>query len=158
MVGFLEERLTDDLDIFEFGSGYSTIFYGQRAKSVVAVEHNEKWVEILREKLPDNVDLRAIALDDSEDYENSIVRTGRVWDVVVVDGRRRMKCFRNSIEHLTLGGVVLLDDSYRTEYREAFELAEARGFRNLKFTGVSARKFGQDETTVFYRSDNCLGI
>lgn len=158
VVRFLEERLNQDLNVFEFGSGYSTIFYGSRSRSVVAIEHDRQWVQILKEKLPENAKVLQIDLEDGTEYEDSIAESGREWDVVIVDGRKRMNCFLRALDHLSETGVILLDDSDRERYKVAFETAEAVGFKYLKFSGVPPRKFGQDETTVFYRPGNCLGI
>ena len=30
--------------VFEFGAGYSTVWYGQHTKEVIAVEHNSAWL------------------------------------------------------------------------------------------------------------------
>jgi hypothetical protein len=43
VVSFLEERLNDDLSLFEYGSGNSTLFYARLAGDVVSVETDREW-------------------------------------------------------------------------------------------------------------------
>lgn len=42
IIKILEDRLTNDLNIFEYGSGYSTNFYAQKVKAVTSVEYDEE--------------------------------------------------------------------------------------------------------------------
>src|SRR5438874_12120928 len=45
--GFVEPHMT----IFEYGSGGSTLFFAQRARSVYSVEDNSKWFELVSQRL-----------------------------------------------------------------------------------------------------------
>lgn len=47
IISFLEQRLNKTMRVFEFGSGYSTLFYARFVESVVAVEHNREWFETI---------------------------------------------------------------------------------------------------------------
>ena len=42
-VRFLEENLTKDMNVFEYGSGGSTLFFAERAREVISIEHNPIW-------------------------------------------------------------------------------------------------------------------
>lgn len=59
---WLERHLRADWDLFEFGAGGSTLFFSERVKSVVSVEHDEAWcarvAELLAQRERTNVDLR----------------------------------------------------------------------------------------------------
>jgi protein-L-isoaspartate O-methyltransferase len=39
----LERRLNKTLSVFEYGSGYSTLFYARCARSVISVEYDQAW-------------------------------------------------------------------------------------------------------------------
>jgi hypothetical protein len=52
VVRILEERLTKDLNLFEFGSGYSTLFYAKKVRAVTSVEYDEKWLHIIKSQVP----------------------------------------------------------------------------------------------------------
>jgi len=158
VISFLEERLNDSLSLFEYGSGYSTMFYAQRVSDVVSVEYDQAWFEKVQETLPPNVDLVYQAEDRDGDYCRVIGTTGKTFDVIVVDGRDRVNCVKQSIAALSPRGVLLLDDSQRDNYTEAITYAQAEGFRVLHFEGLKATGNEIDRTTIFYRDGNCLGI
>jgi hypothetical protein len=42
-IDYLEQWLTNDMEVFEYGSGSSTLYFSKRAKRVTSVEHNEHW-------------------------------------------------------------------------------------------------------------------
>ena len=41
--------------VFEYGAGYSTLYFADRVETVVSIEHVEAWVETLKTAMPDNV-------------------------------------------------------------------------------------------------------
>ena len=110
MIGFLKERFNKNLNLFEFGSGYSTFFYADRVKTVTSVEYDEQWYQRLKTNLPDNVKL--ISQSDDVDGKNSRIITtlNKKFDAVVVDGCDRVNCIKQSILALSAGGVIILDD------------------------------------------------
>jgi hypothetical protein len=158
VIRLLEERLTDQLELFEFGSGYSTIFYGRRVRSVHSVEHDRRWFEHLASRLPDNATVAFRDLDTDGAYCRAIAEPGLSFDVIVVDGRDRVNCARQATRHLSEGGVVILDDSSRERYRDAFEHLRQEGFRALSLEGISPTSEDPVVTTIFYRDGNCLGL
>jgi hypothetical protein len=102
-----------DSDVFEFGSGYSTLFWATRARRVVSVDDDREWASVLSGQLPENCEL--IIETDLYEYPNTIQRSGRSFDVVVVDGaargKTRLECSRRAIQCLRPGGMVILDNS-----------------------------------------------
>src|SRR5262249_25669747 len=44
-IRFLERTLTKDMRVFEYGSGGSTLFFGERVREVVSIEHDPRWFE-----------------------------------------------------------------------------------------------------------------
>lgn len=158
VIRLLERRLRKDMVLFEFGSGHSTRFYAGRVRSVISVEHDEAWLRLVREHMPENVQILHRELDVDGRYCRAISEAGSGFDVVVVDGRDRVNCVKQALPALSPGGVLLLDDSQRERYREAVEFATARGFRALELEGLKATDCGIDQTTIFYRDGNCLGL
>ncbi len=41
--------------VFEYGAGYSTLYFADRVETIVSIEHAETWVETLKTAMPDNV-------------------------------------------------------------------------------------------------------
>jgi hypothetical protein len=155
---FIEPKLRTEFAIFEFGCGNSTLYYASRVKCVDAVEHDPLWFEKIRLAVPSNVSLVLKNADGSGAYSGAALTPGRKYDLIIVDGKERVACLNSSLGALSAGGVVILDDSERTEYEPGVATIVAAGFRRLDFWGISPGCLDEKSTTVFYRSANCLGI
>lgn len=158
VVQFLEERLTPDLNLFEFGSGFSTFFYASRVRALTSLEYDQKWFAVVKSQVPDNVKLIFKEKDVDGDYCRAIGLTGERYDVVIVDGRDRVNCVKQSVLFLSPRGVILLDDSQRDYYQNGIDFAKNKGFRALNLEGLKASGSGIDRSTILYREGNCLGI
>lgn len=157
-IDFIKTRLNKNLSIFEYGSGNSTLFYAKHVQKVVSVEHDEVWYhKIVQEKAP-NAEMIFTALEKGGDYSKKAVLLQQKFDVIIVDGRDRVNCCKNSVDALTTNGVLVLDDSERDFYEEARTFLLEKGFKELPFTGISPGLFYNKTTSVFYKQDNCLGI
>jgi len=158
VVRLLEERLTHDLNLFEFGSGYSTFFYASKVRTVTSVEYDKKWFDVVKSQAPKNVKLIFKEKNVDGDYCRVITSTEDQYDVVIVDGRDRVNCVKQSVSVLSPRGVIILDDSQREKYREGIEFSKKNGFSALNLEGLKATGTGIDRTTIFYREGNCLDI
>jgi hypothetical protein len=158
IINFLEERLNSDMTLFEYGSGYSTLFYASRVKSVVSVEYDMDWFNIMQSQLPSNVNLLYQTKDIDGEYCRKINFDGDRYDVVIVDGRDRVNCVKQSIQALTERGVILIDDSQRERYTEAIVFATEHGFKALSMEGLKPTGSKIDRTTILYKEGNCFGI
>ncbi|MFA0809844.1 hypothetical protein [Microbulbifer epialgicus] len=158
VIGFLQERLSKDLTVFEFGSGFSTRFYAERTASVQSVEDNPKWFEIMTKQLPQNANIAFQAADKDGEYCRAIKNLDKKFQLIVVDGRDRVNCFKQSLSCLTDDGVILLDDSTREKYGPAITLGEAAGFKVLHFEGMKPTATGLHRTSLFYKPGNCLNL
>ncbi len=155
---FLEERLHKGLNLFEFGSGYSTLFYANLVGSVTSVESDEHWFATVKDRVQSNVKLIFKAKDEDGAYCRSVTQTEQLYDVIIVDGQDRVNCVKQGLEALTDRGVIFLDDSERTDYQEAFEVTAQQGFRRLTFEGLKPNDIEVRRTTIFYRDNNCFNI
>lgn len=157
-IDFIADRLDKTQDIFEFGSGNSTRFYAERTKSVVSVEHDRDWLETSSTLGLPNVEMIYCDVLPGGDYCKSAQRADKRFHIIIVDGRDRVNCCKEALEALTEDGVVVLDDSERTKYEPALHFFEENGFRHLPFTGMAPGVIISKRTSIFYRSNNCLGI
>lgn len=158
MIRFLEERLTDDLNVFEFGSGYSTLFYAEKVKSITSLEYDKNWFELIKSMVPKNAQLIYKKKDRDGEYCRAIHLANKKYDVIIIDGRDRVNCIKQSFSALSLQGVIILDDSQREWYKEGIVLVNEKGFRILNIEGLKPHGTDTDRTTIFYRDGNCLGI
>lgn len=158
VIGLFEERLTKDLKLFEYGSGFSTLFFADLVSNVTSIEYDKGWYENLIQKAPSNVVLHYISHDSDGKYCRSIHQEDDLYDLVIIDGRDRVNCMIQATGRLTDRGVVVLDDSDRDRYHQAFEHARTNGFKALRLTGLKPTGFEAFQTTIFYRDGNCLGL
>ena len=156
-INFLEDRLSSDLDIFEYGSGNSTIFFASLVNSVTSLECDHGWYEYVKGILPDNASVVFCPIGDPA-YVGAIAEQDKKFDVVIVDAEERVKCMLNAPEFLTDRGVIILDDAARPAYQEGVDGLLSRGFRVLPFDGMKAGGINIYRTSIFYRDDNCLRI
>ncbi|MCU0444531.1 MAG: FkbM family methyltransferase [Microscillaceae bacterium] len=157
-IKFLEPRLKPDFQLFEYGAGNSTIWYAQRVKRVKAVENDQNWVNLLQAKLPKNAEVVYRELNENKDYIHEIKAQNQQYEIVIVDGRRRNDCVMASIEYLKPNGIIILDNSERADYQPAKDFLQTNGFKSLDFIGMVGISSHNTCTSIFYKSDNCLGI
>lgn len=158
IVNLLKERLSKNLNLFEFGSGYSTLFYSKLVKQVISIEYDQQWFDLMQAKVSDNVSLVFKDKDVDAHYCRAITEYEQQFDVVIVDGRDRVNCLKQAIAKLSDSGVIILDDSARPRYQEALAHGKSLGFRTLSIDGIRPSGAGIYQTTLFYRDGNCLNI
>ena len=160
-IDFLNEKLQKNLVVFEYGSGFSTIFFAKRTKKVISIEYNKDWYHKVKDLLKENCDNAEVQYSELNDsYVNAIERytENEKCDIVVVDGRKRVKCAKLAYNHLSEKGVVIFDDSHREYYKEGLNFYKEKGYKSITFKGIKPTGFGTDQTTLLYKSNNCLGI
>jgi hypothetical protein len=95
--------------VLEWGSGNSTLYWSERAKSVRTIEHDHAWIEALGSSgLPSNVTL---VYADQKDSYLAGVGTYELYDIVIVDGLYRASCADIGRARLREGGFIILDNS-----------------------------------------------
>jgi Methyltransferase domain len=162
---WLERYLRKDMSVFEYGSGGSTVFFANRVRRVISVEHDALWHRqvsevlerrgltnceyLLREpqQAPSNrpTEYRWDLYTSTDRAFAGLVFDGYVktidpfpestFDLVVVDGRARASCVHHGLPKVRPGGVLLLDDTDRPEYAEAVNWLGPRPRRD--FRGLS---------------------
>src|SRR5215203_492131 len=50
-IDFLEKYIKREMTVCEYGSGGSTLFFAERAKSVYSIEDNAKWFDLVQARL-----------------------------------------------------------------------------------------------------------
>jgi len=153
---FLEPRIKPHFEVFEYGSGNSTRWYGARVKHIAAVEHDAQWIEIIKPKLPANSTVYSRPQGPS--YVEAVKNEEKKYNIIVVDGRNRVKCTAFAVEYLTEDGVLILDNSERDWYQPAKDLMTSKGYKSIDFRGMLPIVGHESCSTVFYKDGNCLGI
>jgi len=109
-IEFLRQIDFTNKEVFEFGSGNSTLFWSQRAKSVTSVEHDPEWFDLVHSRSSMLANVSIVLRVEKEAYVNEI-RRHFGFDVVVIDGLCRLTCVRESLRALRPGGIIILDNS-----------------------------------------------
>ena len=157
-IAFLEDKVKETMFVFEYGSGTSTIWWSEQTAMVVSCEHDKKWYQKLAPIMAANVDYSYYDLIPEGNYSSAIKRYSNEFDIVVIDGRDRVNCAKNSLYSLKQGGVIVWDNSDRKEYTEGYNYLLSNGFKRLDFWGLGPINAYGWCTSVFYRQNNCFGI
>lgn len=157
-IDFLSKRLHKNLNVFEFGSGNSSLFFAKRVKSISSVEHDKEWFNKIRTSLPDNSKLIYVESNSSDQYIEPLKMGEEKFDIIIVDGIFRNECLFELIKQLNQQGVIILDDSERNEYTEGINFVLDANFKRIDFVGIAPGLLYSKTTTIFYKSDNCLNI
>jgi hypothetical protein len=156
-IDFIEKRLTKDLRVFEYGCGNSTTWFSKRVSEMISVEHDSLWAEKFSPQLLSEGNCKVIVRELSDGYVEEINNHG-LFDIVIIDGRLRLKCFRQSLSSLSPRGIIIWDDSNMPDFAEGSDYALKHGFHEISFSGMVPAIFILSQTSILYRDYNCLGI
>lgn len=172
-IEWLESFLTKEMQIFEWGSGGSTVFFAKRVQSVVTIEHDPEWYSTMFNQLQQsnirNVQLLLRPPEEFEAGDEAYTSTDeackelsfrgyaeaidrypdRFFDLVLVDGRARKACMRHAFIKIRPGGYLLLDDSERPDYQSEKAFLSDWGIQEFYGPGPYNDYFWQ--TTVWKR-------
>lgn len=168
-IRWLASNIDSTMRVFEYGSGGSTLFFANRVREVVSVEHDPDWYARTRAALDaagirnctyllrtpvTQADARFASSDpayeglDFADYVNAIDGyPDGSFDLVGVDGRARPDCVVASLAKIKPGGLILLDNSERPHYRGALEALAA--YARLDFSGIAPYSTDVTQTTIW---------
>ena len=132
-IDFITERLSKEYNVFEFGSGNSTLFFAERVKQVSSVEHSGEWYNKLTGKIPGNSKLILSKSDNSEDYIAGLKQSNKKFDLIIIDGIHRVDCCLSASNYLTDKGVIILDDSEIEQYKEGIAYLINEGVHEDRF-------------------------
>lgn len=158
-IHFIKDKLMPKQRVFEYGSGNSTLWFASQVKSVVSLEHDLKWYDKMKPSFL-HFDTISYHHEDLEtgNYAGRIKEFSNEFDIIVIDGRQRIECARNSIVALKSDGIIIWDNSDRDSYQEGYDFLTDSGFKRLDFWGLGPINSYAWCTSIFYRSDNCFRI
>lgn len=155
-IDFLRYKHFSDRSVLEFGSGQSTLWWSERAKTVLSFEDDESWYQSLLKHVPANV--RLILSDTAGSKVESEVN-GMHFDIIVIDGLDRLACAEKSAALLAEDGAIILDNSEGYWGRDGeypiISLFRERGFSRVDFYGHAPGVILPSCTSLFFR-DSCF--
>lgn len=119
-IQFLDGWLTNDDTICEYGSGFSTAWFAERAHRIVSVESSPRWFSIVGKETASCTNVALHLVDSKEnltpiatvswDYVRFITRfEAESFDLILNDGYARPLVANQAID-LKKGGVLIWDD------------------------------------------------
>src|SRR5690349_20973600 len=131
-LAFLSQFDYSKKKVFEWGAGASSIFWAEKAKCLVAVEHDAAWVHRLRPSLQ-TANVRFIHQAEAAAYSHAIEQEEGEFDVISIDGVFRADCAKLAPHHLASSGIIIFDNS--DLYPKACRLLRESGLVQIDFSG-----------------------
>ena len=134
-------------DVFEFGSGNSTLWWSTRARSVTSVENNPAWYAQLSAELPPTA---RMILETTRPMGRAMPADGASYRVIVVDcGDNRYVAAEAALGHLADDGLIVLDNA--EWYPQTAALLRDAGLIEVDFAGFKPCEFHTSVTSLFLR-------
>ena len=111
-IEYLNHLDFSQMNLFEFGSGNSTLWWAGKTKSVTSVEDDENWYNKVSSSagfLPEKI--RYLHEHNKEKYVNAIAEN--LFDIVVIDGKHRLDCANHMLSYYKnkVGVMLIFDNS-----------------------------------------------
>jgi hypothetical protein len=145
-VEYLEGLDLSGCRLFEYGSGFSTIYWGRRVQRVDAVEDDAEWRDRIQPQLSGNTTVTFAR--SSGEYPRAIAASGAKYDIIVIDGTVRLECAHEAVSHLAEGGFMILDDA--DDFTQATELLRNAGLLQVDFAGFNPINSYTKTTSFFF--------
>lgn len=155
----MEACINQSSRVFEWGSGGSTLFFGQRVGSVDAVESDPTWYALVKQKSEQygankvNLHYRPVERDHLNQFQDSdfLNALNKPYDVIVIDGieitgNERKMCFSHAERHAIEGTIIVVDDFWR--YHSLVDNHRAK--RVTVYEGTGPGRLGVTSTAFFF--------
>jgi len=124
------ERGDEPVNVMEHGAGSSTPWLAERCDYLLSFETDPKWYSkvgqwLAHEGLLSHVDLVFASMIPEMGIKLP-AQSPRAYDLILVDGRGRVKFWDKARKYLKPGGMVVWDDAERTKYWPRTELIKAK--------------------------------
>lgn len=143
--------------VLEVGSGWSTVWFAQRAGLVHSLEDDQDWYgEVLR-ALDDNYDgtnaWRVEHVKKPKDMPKEVARMECEYDLVLIDGGpddTRLASLFASLMKVVENGWIVVDDTHWKCFEGLFTVMWDMGYGRREFFGDHTRKTGE---VCFHQTD-----
>ena len=150
-IHFLNSVNLSEKRIFEYGSGFSTLYFRNRSAYVTSVEDNRFWKDKIEATSPPATQSQ-ILLKEGLDYINAPLTFEHSFDLIVVDGSFREECVKVAIQALSNNGMIILDNS--DGYVSEAKLLKKSGFLQIPFLGPGPMSAVLWETSLFIKAES----
>lgn len=146
-IDYLEQLDLSSCSVFEWGAGYSSLYFLNRVSKVTSVESSLAWYNKMKEYNNPAHTLLYHA-EDTPGYWESIQMSGETYDVIVIDGVNRDKCIDIAPQFLREGGIIIFDNSDRDP--QLCEKLRSAGFNQIDMHGFGPINYYTWTTSLFF--------
>jgi hypothetical protein len=180
-ISYLEDWLKPGMNILEYGSGGSTLFFLRHECNIISIEHDPSWYNVVAASInrcanKDNSKLFLsvpVYTNETLDYKNesncvsidsgfdgysfsSYVKhvdqyRDSTFDLILVDGRARRACLHYSASKVKPGGLIILDNSDRKYYLSKPISGLDMYEEHIMFRGSPPSSTSKTQCTIFAR-------
>jgi hypothetical protein len=152
LVDFLSTINFSNSEVFEYGSGGSTLWWASRSKNITSIEYNLEWLDLVKNAAPKNVTIQHHPIDPG--YSKTILETNNKFDVIVIDGAHRFSCAKDAPTQLSDKGIIILDN---TEWHlNAAKALRDQGFLQIDFAGFCPLNSFPSVSSIFFKASSNL--
>ena len=87
----------DGLRVWEWGGGQSTLWYRGRGAAISGVDSSFEWATLAG----------LMYVPEKQEYISAIIG---MFDLICIDGDYRDECFVYALNHLDIGGIIIIDN------------------------------------------------
>lgn len=121
---WLKTQDTSQWIVFEYGAGYSTIWWTMNALKVISIDSNEVWSKAMQtwlatteEKYVHSIQFWATPIGTTIDPEVQFpINDNNLFDCVIVDGEWREECVKYCLQFIRSGGFLIIDNWDQEDY------------------------------------------
>ena len=152
-IEYLKGRDLSNMDVFEYGSGYSTAFFSRHAKNVVSVENQPKWRPKVLSMCGDRDNVHVIVAQDKDHYLKAI-NWSKDYDIIVIDGEWRLDCAKLVLGRLRPNGMIIVDNPDDGRWgKAAAEYLSQWNLLRVDFWGFAPYIHWYCATAIFFNLD-----
>jgi hypothetical protein len=154
-IRFLSQHDFTDADVLEFGGGQSTIWWAERARSVLCLDPHDVWVKWLQARVPQNATVHLLP-----DLSSTPGLLGeKQFDIIVVDagtqenpGPDRIGNMATAVSRRKPGGMIVVDNSTTPEWAEPIsKIAAEDNLARVDFIGFSPGGMREYGTSIYFK-------
>jgi hypothetical protein len=166
----LKGIISSHMKVFEYGSGGSTLFLAKRANEVISIEHDKDWYQKVSAQVLNKSNVKLILVQpDTNKNEEYLTHYGRegseysfkdyvsiidtypdnYFDVILIDGRARTKCYDHAWPKLKKEGFLVFDNTEREMYHKVTDRLSAFLFHRSYGPVVHSLRFS--ETSIYQK-------
>ena len=135
-IEFIEDKLHNTFNVFEYGMGQSSLWFSQRVNHVYSVEHDPIFFDTMKNQLTNNITAR-LAKDEAY-YACEILKySDNFFDIIAIDGVNREQCTRLCYKKIKKDGFIIFDNADRETSDASLLFLASKGFKRIDFFGLA---------------------